>query len=102
MNSGCFKPDEFKGLAADDPRRAHLENCLRCRSVLKSFEVYRNVADVPDGAEVADAHARLAAAGGSGSEELEEQEVGGSSPKTRTSGWLSRKSVHLKELFTKK
>lgn len=62
MNSGCFKPDEFEGLAPDDPRRAHLEKCERCRSVLKSFEAYKDVADVPDGAEVAEAHARLAAA----------------------------------------
>jgi hypothetical protein len=72
MIGGCFKPDEFEGLAADDPRRAHLKNCPRCRSVLKSFEVYRNVADVPDGAEVADAHARLAAALGSRIGEEEE------------------------------
>ena len=68
MNGGCFKPDEFEGLEADDPRRVHLEKCLRCRSVLKSFEVFRNVADipdeadVPDGADVVEAHARLSVA----------------------------------------
>ena len=62
MNTGCFKPDEFEGLAPDDPRRAHLEKCPRCRSVLKSFAAYRGAKDVPDGAEVADAHEKLAAA----------------------------------------
>ncbi len=62
MNDGCFKPDELVDLKADDPRRAHLDECPRCRAVMMSFEAFMDPADVPAEAKVADAEARLSAA----------------------------------------
>jgi hypothetical protein len=62
MRDGCFKPDELADLAADDPRLAHLEECPRCRAVMMSFESFMDPGDIPAGADVADANARLTAA----------------------------------------
>lgn len=59
MSKRYLKPNEFKGLGPEDPRRAHLKKCRRCQAVLRSFEDLAEVADGPAGEEVADAHARL-------------------------------------------
>lgn len=62
MRDGCFKPDELADLAADDPRLAHVEGCPRCQAAVNSFAAFMEPADVPAGAHLADANARLSAA----------------------------------------
>lgn len=59
MSKRCIKPNEFNGLCGDDPHREHLKECQRCQAVLRSFRELAEMADVPAGREVVDAHARL-------------------------------------------
>lgn len=62
MSERCLNLEELAGMTTDDPRRVHLDACPRCQAVLKSFAEFMDPQDVPQGADVADAHARLAAA----------------------------------------
>lgn len=106
MNGGCFKPDELAGLASEDPRRGHLKKCPRCRSVLKSFAAFEDVAVVPGGADVAEAHARLSAAmeGETGPGEFGEPEDGGSGSSSwaplRVGAWGAAIAVLIGALYT--
>ena len=62
MSERCLNMEELTGMPTDDPRRAHLDACPRCQAVVKSLAEFMDPQDVPQGADVADAHARLAAA----------------------------------------
>lgn len=44
---------------ADDPRRVHLEQCPRCQGLLLSYEAFVQPPDIPEGADLDDARARL-------------------------------------------
>jgi hypothetical protein len=44
MGESCYSPEqlaELATLAADDPRRAHLENCPHCRALLAAYQERR-------------------------------------------------------------
>ena len=62
MNERCLNPEELADFPAEDPRRAHVDDCPRCQAVMKSFAAFMNPADVPEGADLADAHTRLSGA----------------------------------------
>ncbi len=62
MNDRCLNPAELADFPAEDPRWSHVDDCPRCQAVMKSFAAFMDPADVPEGADLADAHARLSAA----------------------------------------
>jgi hypothetical protein len=62
MNDRCLNPEELADFPAEDPRWSHVDDCPRCQAVMKSFAAFMDPADVPEGADLADAHARLSAA----------------------------------------
>ena len=62
MSDQCLNPEELADFSTEDPRRAHVDDCPRCQSVVKSFTAFMDPADIPEGADLADAHARLSAA----------------------------------------
>ena len=61
--NGCYGLDEL--LAAQEPQDdavgEHLSRCARCRSTLASFHLFEDAGELPDGADRADASARLGA-----------------------------------------
>ncbi|MDX2474364.1 MAG: hypothetical protein QNL91_11710 [Candidatus Krumholzibacteria bacterium] len=62
MSEHCYQPDDFERLlelAENHEDRRHLEECAACRA---EFDLYRSFMarhDVPEGADLSDAHARL-------------------------------------------
>lgn len=62
MTDQCLNPEELAELAAEDPRRAHVEGCPRCQAIMTSFASFMDPADIPAGADLKDANARLSAA----------------------------------------
>lgn len=62
MSDKCFDVDQLEmllQLPIDDPRRLHLEECPRCRSLLVSYQAFLDPPDEPEGAYLQDAHLRL-------------------------------------------
>lgn len=65
MSERCFRIEDLAGIAkltADDPRRAHLSRCPRCRARLAAFEAFMLNDDLPGEADPQDAETRLTAA----------------------------------------
>ncbi len=65
MTDRCYKTEEFGELAAlppDDPRRAHLADCPRCRADLSAYLAFLHPRELPTIADPEDARMRLAAA----------------------------------------
>ena len=62
MNDRCLNLEELADFPAEDPRWSHVDDCPRCQAVMKSFAAFMDPADVPEGADLADAHTRLSAA----------------------------------------
>jgi len=58
----CYSPEILAELAdapLDDPRRAHLESCPRCRAQLAAYRKFMQPGELPAGAKLPDAEARL-------------------------------------------
>lgn len=75
MSEKCFTPDDFDYLLElpdghEDLR--HLDTCPECRSELDLYRSFLSRDNVPDGANLADANARL--------DNFLEREIGGTSP----------------------
>lgn len=51
--------EELLALAPDDPRRAHLDECPRCRARIAEFTSFMEARPLPDGIRLGDARARL-------------------------------------------
>ncbi len=62
MSDRCLTPKELAELSPDDPRRAHVDGCPRCQSIMKSFAAFMDPANVPEEADLTDARARLSGA----------------------------------------
>jgi hypothetical protein len=65
MSDQCFRIEELAEVArlpVDDPRRAHLARCPRCRARLASYKAFMDSAELPEGADTADAKSRLSLA----------------------------------------
>lgn len=62
MSDRCLNPEELADLAADDPRRAHVDACPRCQALLQSYAAFMDPVNVPRGANLEEADSRLAAA----------------------------------------
>lgn len=68
MNDRCLNPEELAGLATDDPRWGHVENCPACRAITQSLAAFLTPTDFPADSDLADADTRLSA--------VLEQEIG--------------------------
>lgn len=65
MNQDCMPIEnlvELITLDPDDPRRAHLDACPRCRARLAAFRSFLEMHPLPEGARPADARKRLSRA----------------------------------------
>jgi hypothetical protein len=62
MTAHCHEPDELAILATlpeGDSRRRHLDRCPRCRALSMSYSEFLHDRSLPEGADPADAEARL-------------------------------------------
>ena len=64
MTSQCFDPqdlDRIVRLPVDDPRRRHVDDCARCRGLLKAMETFLDPGNTSDLPDLATADAELSA-----------------------------------------
>jgi hypothetical protein len=98
MNGECVRVEHMADLdllAADDPRRLHVERCPRCRSLYAAYRAFMTPEPPPSDSDAEDARAHLAAA-------LEREmsatggKVAGSIPRrgaVRWAGWAAAAAI---------
>jgi hypothetical protein len=93
MKSGCppiEKLEELLALEARDPRRAHLEDCPRCRARATAFRAFLALEPLPEGSRLEEARRRLSdAMREEAAARLPGWESASAEPPHRRRGWRS-------------